>query len=292
MQKSVALVLSGGGSRGLAQIGAIYELEKQGFRITSVAGSSIGAVIGGLYAMGKLDEYTQWVSTFNMRDVWGFMDFTLTRHGLIKGERVFDKMKTFIPDMNIENMPIPYAAVATDILNEKEVVFAKGSFYSAARASVAIPAIFTPVKHEDTILVDGGVLNPVPIKHVVRNKEDLLVVINLYGKKYAHAKQKENEQAGNNGKLNGIMKSLSTLVSTGDKDSVGYYSLLSMTTSSMICRIAEMSIEQFKPDILINIPHDSAKTFEFYKANELIEMGKKAAKKALTESKILNPNKK
>jgi len=109
MQKSVALVLSGRGSRGLAQIGAIYELEKQGFRITSVAGSSIGAVIGGLYAMGKLDEYTQWVSTFNMRDVWGFMDFTLTRHGLIKGERVFDKMKTFIPDMNIENMPIPYS---------------------------------------------------------------------------------------------------------------------------------------------------------------------------------------
>lgn len=226
MEKSVALVLSSGGSRGLAQIGAISELEKQGFRITSVAGSSIGAVIGGLYAMGKLDEYTQWVSTFNMRDVWGFMDFTLTRHGLIKGERVFDKMKTFIPDMNIENMPIPYAAVATDILNEKEVVFSKGSFYSAARASVAIPAIFTPVKHGDTILVDGGILNPVPIKHVVRNKEDLLVVINLYGKKNAHAKQKENEQAGNNGNLNGIMKSLSTLVSTGDKDSFGYYSLL------------------------------------------------------------------
>jgi len=121
----------------------------------------------------------------------------------------------------------------------------------------------------------------------------LLVVIKpLTAKSIAHAKQKENEQAGNNGKLNGIMKSLSTLVSTGDKDSVGYYSLLSMTTSSMICRIAEMSIEQFKPDILINIPHDSAKTFEFYKANELIEMGKKAAKKALTESKILNPNKK
>ncbi|MBW7843781.1 MAG: patatin-like phospholipase family protein [Ignavibacterium sp.] len=290
MEKSVALVLSSGGSRGLAQIGAISELEKQGFRITSVAGSSIGAVIGGLYAMGKLDEYTQWVSTFNMRDVWGFMDFTLTRHGLIKGERVFDKMKTFIPDMNIENMPIPYAAVATDILNEKEVVFSKGSFYSAARASVAIPAIFTPVKHGDTILVDGGILNPVPIKHVVRNKEDLLVVINLYGKKNAHAKQKENEQAGNNGNLNGIMKSLSTLVSTGDKDSFGYYSLLSMATSSMIYRIAEMSIEQFKPDILINIPHDSAKTFEFYKANELIEMGKRAAKKVLIESKILNPN--
>ena len=289
MQKSVALVLSGGGSRGLAQIGAISELEKQEFRITSVAGSSIGAVIGGLYAMGKLEEYSQWVSTFNMRDVWGFMDFTLTRQGLIKGERIFEKMKTLIPDMNIEDMPIPYSAVATDIINEMEVVFSKGSFYSAARASVAIPAIFTPVIHGDTILVDGGILNPVPIKHVVRNKEDLLVVINLYGKKNAHTKQKENEQAGNNGNLNGIMKILSTLVTTGDKDSVGYYSLLSMTTSSMISRIAEMSIEQFKPDLVINIPHDSAKTFEFYKANELIEVGKNAAKKALTESKILNP---
>ncbi len=128
MKKSVALVLSSGGSRGLAQIGVINELERQGFNITSVSGSSRGAVIGGLYAMGKLEEYAKWVSTFNIRDVWGFMDFTLTMNGLLKGERVFDKMRTFIPDMNIEEMQIPFSAVATDIINEKEMIFTTGSF--------------------------------------------------------------------------------------------------------------------------------------------------------------------
>ena len=122
MKRSVSLVLSSGGSRGLAHIGVINELEKQGFLITSVSGSSIGAVIGGLYAMGKLPEYADWVATLNRRDVWDLMDFTMTTSGLMKGERVFDKMKTFIPDKNIEDMNIPFAAVATDILNETEFV--------------------------------------------------------------------------------------------------------------------------------------------------------------------------
>lgn len=278
MNKSVALVLSSGGSRGLAHIGVINELTKQGFNITSVSGSSIGSVIGGLYAMGQLDAYTQWANNFNKRDVWGFMDFTLTNHGLLKGERVFEKMKAIIPDMNIEDMPIPFSAVATDILNEKEVVFTQGSFYEAARASVAIPAVFTPVKYEDTIIVDGGILNPIPIEFVNRKSDDILVVVNLYGKKTAILpKEKEVEK----GYLNGLMRTLSTLISTGDKHSIGYYSLLSSTTSAMIHRIAEMSIEKHMPDMVINIPHDSASTFEFNRAKELIEIGQNAAKESI-----------
>ena len=278
MKQNVALVLSSGGSRGLAHIGVINELGKQGFQISSVSGSSIGAVIGGLYAMGKIQEYTGWVSSFNKRDVWGFMDFTLTTHGLLKGERVFDEMKTFIPDMNIEDMPIPFAAVATDILHEKEVVFTKGSFYEAARASVAIPAVFTPVKYADTILVDGGVLNPIPIEYVTRKNGDLLIVVNLYGDKKPNIPKETNT---NNGYLNGLLNAILNLISTGDKHSAGYYSLLSGTTSAMIHRIAKMSIEKHKPDLVINIPHDSANTFDFYKAKELIELGESAAKEAI-----------
>ncbi len=289
MKKSVALVLSSGGSRGLAQIGVISELERNGFNITSVAGSSIGAVMGGLYAMGKLEEYTRWVSKFNMRDVWGFMDFTLTKHGLLKGERVFDKMKTFIPDMNIEDMPIPFAAVATDIINRKEVVFDKGSFYEAARAAVAIPAVFTPVKHFDTILVDGGVLNPIPIDFVTRKSDDMLIVVNLYGKgnpKLSGLPDGTNESSGY---LNALLKTLTTLISTGDKHSMGYYSLLANTSSAMIHRIAELNIEKHRPDVVISIPHDSANTFDFYRAKELIELGEEATRRALSESKTLNP---
>jgi len=282
MKQNVALVLSSGGSRGLAHIGVINELEKQGFQISSVSGSSIGAVIGGLYAMGKIEEYTEWVSSFNKKDVWGFMDFTLASNGLLKGERVFDKMKTFIPDMNIEDMPIPFAAVATDILHEKEVVFTKGSFYEAIRASVAIPAVFTPVKYTDTILVDGGILNPIPIEYVSRKNGDLLIVVNLYGDKKTDISKETNN---NNGYLNRLMNTISTLILTGDKHSAGYYSLLSGTTSAMIHRIAKMSIEKHKPDLVINIPHDSANTFDFYRAKELIELGENATKKALQKTK-------
>jgi len=278
MEKSVALVLSSGGSRGLAHIGAISELEKQGFEITSVSGSSIGSVIGGLYAMGKLHEYTEWVSTFNKMDIWGFMDFTLTTNGLLKGERVFDKMKSFIPDMNIEDMPIPFAAVATDILHEKEVVFTKGSFYEAARASVAIPAVFTPVNYNNTILIDGGILNPIPIEHVLRNNGDILIVVNLYGEKNGDIPKEKNTD---NGYLNRLINPLLTLISTGDKSSKGYYSLLSSTTSAMIHKIAKMSIEKHKPDMIINIPYDSANTFDFFKAKELIALGESAAKEAI-----------
>ena len=155
IKKPVSLVLSSGGSKGLAHIGVINELEKQGFLITSVSGSSIGSVIGGIYAMGKLPEYTNWVKTLNQKAIWGLMDFTVSTNGLLKGEKVIEKMRTFIPDMPIEKMNIPFAAVATDILNEKEVVFRSGSFYEAIRASVAIPTIITPVKYKDTILVDG-----------------------------------------------------------------------------------------------------------------------------------------
>ena len=284
MKKSVALVLSSGGSKGLAHIGVINELGKHGFQISSVSGSSIGSVIGGLYAMGKLPEFTVWVKTLDRKTIWGLMDFTLTTHGLLKGEKVFDKMKTFIPDMNIEEMNIPFVAVATDLLNEEEVVFNTGSFYEAIRASIAIPTIITPAKYKDTILIDGGVLNPIPIEQVARSNNDILVVVNLYGnKKAGFEKTGLSEKNENSSKLNGLLKTLTKLVVSGDKSSLGYYSLLSATTSAMIHKIAKQNIEKFKPDILINIPYDSSDTFAFHKAEELIKLGEVAANEAILE---------
>jgi len=284
MKKSVALVLSSGGSKGLAQIGVINELGKHGFQISSVSGSSIGSVIGGLYAMGKLPEFTEWVKTLDRKTIWGLMDFTLTTHGLLKGEKVFDKMKTFIADMTIEEMNIPFVAVATDLLNEEEVVFNTGSFYEAIRASIAIPTIITPAKYKDTILIDGGVLNPIPIEQVARSNNDILVVVNLYGnKKAGFEKTGLSEKNENSSKLNGLLKTLTKLVVSGDKSSLGYYSLLSATTSAMIHKIAKQNIEKFKPDILINIPYDSSDTFDFHKAEELIKLGEVAANEAILE---------
>ncbi len=295
MKKSVALVLSSGGAKGLAHIGAINELEKQGFKITSVAGSSIGAFVGGLYAMKKLSEYTTWAKTLNKRSVWGLMDLTVSPNGLLKGERVFKKMKTFIPDMQINKMDIPYVAVATDILNEKEVIFDTGSFYEAVRASVAIPTLFTPVKYKDTILIDGGVLNPVPIEHVKRTEDDILVVVNLYGETNNSNKNEANsidvnKKSLNSHKLHALIKNISKVISSGDKQSMSYFSLLSATTSAMVHRLAKQNIENHKPDIVINIPHDTSNSFDFYKANELIKIGEDAANKEIV--KYLNSNKK
>jgi len=289
-KKNIALVLSGGGSKGLAQIGVINELLKHDFNITSVAGTSIGSIMGGLLAMNKLDEYTEWVKTLNQKKVWGLLDFTLSTAGLFKGEKVFQKMKSFIPDIAIENMNFPFAAVATDVLNEKDVVFTSGSFYAAIRASISIPTIFTPVKHEDSFLVDGGVSNPVPIEHIQRQKDDILVVVSLYGERMHPPKQKkQSDNPKHSSKnilglnLDGMIRHLSQLRNTADKNSLGYVSLLNSVSSIMVHRLSHEIIKNHQPDILIEIPMDAAGTFDFQKADELIEMGEKIGKQAIEE---------
>ena len=291
MKQKVSLVLGSGGAKGLAHIGVIEELEKQGFEISSISGSSIGSVYGGLYAMGKLSEYTKWVTTLDKLSIWDLMDFTISSNGLLKGEKVFSKMKTFIPDLLIENMDIPFTAVATDILNKKEVIFTSGSYYKAIRASVAIPTLITPVKFEDTFLVDGGVLNPVPIDYVKRINGDILVVVNLYGEKDNVIENPIIKESDSQtfAYLNGFFKSISKLISSGDKNSLGYFSLITATTSAMVNKLAKHAIEKHQPDIVINIPHNSSNTFDFDKADKLIELGRKAANKEI--SKYLNSKK-
>tara|TARA_R110002033_G_scaffold68995_1_gene120311 strand:+ start:8260 stop:8853 length:594 start_codon:yes stop_codon:yes gene_type:complete len=191
-------------------------------------------------------------------------------------------MKTFIPDMLIEDMNIPFSAIATDILNEKDVVFTDGSFYEAIRASVAIPSLITPVKYKDTFLVDGGVLNPIPIEHVARDADDILVVVNLYGEKMETAKFSEEKNQGYS-TINGLVNNFSKLISSGDKKSLGYFSLLNTATYAMIHKLAKENVKKHQPDIVINIPFDSASTFDFYKAGELIELGETNANKEISK---------
>jgi len=284
MKQKVALVLSSGGSRGLAQIGVIKELEKNGFEITSVSGSSIGSVIGGLHAMNYLNQYAEWIKSFNKRNIWDLMDFTFSSNGIIKGDKVFKKMKTFIPDIDIEKMNIPVSVIATDIINEKEVVFTEGSFYEAIRASVSIPSIITPVKYKDTFLVDGGVLNPIPIEYVKRNTEDILVVVNLYGSKISRNPNKE--KINKEEYYNSVNNEINKLKNITNPTSLGYFSLLKFTTKAMLHKLAKTNIEKHQPDIVIDIPHNLADTFDFHKAEDLIDFGEKATAKEI--SKYLN----
>lgn len=296
MNKKVALVLGSGGARGLAHIGAIEELERQGFQITSVSGTSIGSLIGGFYAMGKLPEFTDWVSTLRKKDIYSLMDFTISTNGLLKAEKVFKKMNAFIQDIPIEEMNIPFSAVATDIINRKEVVFTNGSFYEAARASVSIPTVITPVPDGNRILVDGGLLNPIPVNCVARTEGDILVAVNLYDSNNVEIKVngKNNKIESSENKafmygsllpatVNDIIKKIIEFIPGGNKQSQGYYTLVHFTISVMLERISELSLMANKPDILINIPVSSAKTFDFNKAKQLIELGRKEAQKSIDQ---------
>jgi len=305
MSTPIALVLSSGGARGLAQIGVIEVLEENNYRIQSVAGSSIGALIGGLYAMGRLQDYKDWVCSLKRKNVFSLMDFTISGSGLVKAERIFEKMKEFIPDVNIEEMAIPFAAVATDVINNEEVIFTSGSFYEAVRASIAIPAVITPVKKNSTVLVDGGVLNPLPFQHVKRSEGDQLVLVNLYGRHPENVTSVEQEMVKkinaskeapildrfhNSENFQSIWQWISDFMNEGNHTSTGYISLLNMTSRLMIIRMAGQAAKLANPDLLINIPQNSAGAWDFHKAADLIELGRRAATEALKNKQRSSKN--
>ena len=147
-KRRVALVLAGGGARGVAHIGAIEELERQGFELSAVAGTSMGALVGGVYASGYLEPFKEWMRALDKYKVFSLVDFALSTEGLVKGDRVMEAMKELVPDVQIERMPVPFAAVAADLLTGDEVVLDSGGLYDAIRASISIPSVFRPV-HRD-----------------------------------------------------------------------------------------------------------------------------------------------
>jgi NTE family protein len=175
---TVSLVLGSGGARGYAHIGAIEELGAQGYDIRCIAGASMGALVGGVYAAGRLDAYRDWVKPLQRMDVLRLLDWTF-RGGLIKGDRIVDKLRELIGDINIEDLPISYTAVAVDLLAQREVWFSRGSLFDAIRASIAIPAVFRPHRYEGRSLVDGGLLNPVPITPTLRDLTDCTIAVDL-----------------------------------------------------------------------------------------------------------------
>ena len=176
---TVSLVLGSGGARGYAHIGVIEELVAQGFDIRSVAGSSMGALVGGVYAAGKLDAYRDWVKPLQRFDVLRLLDWTIAGGGLIKGDRIIDKLRGLIGEVNIEDLPITYTAVAVDLMAQREVWFSRGPLFDAIRASIAIPTILRPHYYEGRTLVDGGLLNPVPITPTLRDLTDCTIAVDI-----------------------------------------------------------------------------------------------------------------
>lgn len=286
--KKVHLVLGSGGARGMAHIGVIEMLEQDGYEICEVIGCSMGAVVGGIYCAGFLKEYKQWLCGLTKSNVFSLFDFTLTSNGFVKGDRVFNKIQEFIGEQQIEHLKIPFTAVSTDILNKKEVHFKTGDLFKALRASIAIPGVFTPITNEDSILVDGGVLNPLPLNLVHKKDDAIIVAVNLNGP-YEHFPKPDN--SANETNKNSYWEWLLTLPVIGNKENtikqkaltkLSMFDLLNTSYDFTQDRLTEMMIEIYSPDLLIELPRNCCKVFEFYKANELIEAGKIAYKNAVT----------
>jgi NTE family protein len=290
MKKQIALVLASGGARGMAHIGVIEELERLNFEITSIAGSSFGAVVGGIHAAGHLQEFKEWLVELDKMDVFRLMDFTLSSQGFIKGNKVFNEIMPFITEAKIEELRIPFAAVAVDPNKQEEVVFKSGSLFDSIRSSVAIPSVLEPYEVDGIELVDGGVLNPIPLDLVHRKEGDLLVAVNInatipYNKrKKTSLEQKKKEESG-------ILKRLEFNEhweklfpkEKPTRDKFGHVALLNRSYDMMQNKITNLMLEKYKPDILVNISRYVCSTFDFFKASEIIQLGKDAFNKALKE---------
>lgn len=249
-------MLAGGGARGVAHIGAIEELESQGYEITAVAGTSMGALVGGMYASGHLDPFREWMCALDRYKVFSLVDFSFSSEGLVKGNRVIQAMKELVPDVKIEQMPTPFAAVAADLLTGREVVIERGGLYDAIRASISIPSVFRPVRRNGMVLIDGGTVNPLPLNRVRREEGDLLVAVDVSAPFGADAGA----------------RSLASL---------NYYKLLTASSQIMQQHITQLMCRIYKPDVLVEMPADSFGMFEFYRSSELVEAGRQATRAAL-----------
>jgi len=292
MKPSASLVLSSGGARGIAHIGVIKELERQGFEIKSIVGASMGALVGGIYASGNLNVFRDWLCQLDKKAVFNLVDFTLSTKGIVKGNKVIKELKKMVPDVNIEDLSISYTAVATDIHNRKEVIFEKGSLYDAIRASISIPTILTPFKLEEMLLIDGGVLNPIPINHIKRRINDLLIAVDvnspLSSIKQATNKKSSKQEENELNYLSLIREKFYHFMPNIKGYQFNYYTLLSKSASLMIQRISALTMEMYPPDIRINIPANSYGPFHFYKSDEIIKTGEMATRKALLEFLVKN----
>jgi|TARA_R100000388_G_scaffold94454_1_gene81690 NTE family protein len=282
MKPKVHLVLGSGGARGIAHIAVIEELEKQGYEIVEVIGCSMGAVVGGIYAAGHLEEYKTWLTSLSRRDVFDLLDFTFTKQGFVKGEKLFAKHLEVVGKQNIEDFPIPFTAVATDMKHNEEVHFKSGDLYKALRASVSIPGFFVPVVDHGRVLVDGGVLNPLPINLVDKEEDEIIVAVNLNGRydpKYD--KKPEPDRIDEMKKwfhdlLPESMKDNRKVEVDPEEDSFSLIELMDSTFSFTQDRLTRLMIEVYKPDYLIEIPRNSSGIFDFDQAKKILEVGRKS----------------
>jgi len=301
--RRISLVLSSGGARGLVHIGAIQCLEAQGYEISCVSGSSMGALVGGIYARGELDVFAEWVRALTRNDVvrlldigWGFGG------GLFKGERIIGVLKELIGDAAIEELPIRFTAVATDINRKREVWIERGPLFDAIRASIAIPMVFTPVRRGRQLLIDGGVLNPLPIAPTLKDDTGLTVAVDVNGLDERPLNIRlpidetpvvaESAAAADGDMEPSVRQAIGDFIEglwpgggaeeVPEQQDRNMFDIAMEAMDSMQVTISRLKSSVYTPDVLVQVPRNVAHFFEFERAGELIDMGYEMMEQELT----------
>ncbi len=302
MGKNVALVLGSGGARGLAHIGSIEALEERGYTITSIAGCSMGSIIAGMYAAGQLKEAKEWFLSVDKQLILRMMDINLlSGNSLVKGQRIIEELQKVVPDRPIEDLNIPCSIVATDMIHSDEVVFRTGSLFEAVRASISIPLFFKPVQIGARLLIDGGILNPLPLHVIERTPGDILVAADISGKDSMPVEE-VYEPIDVDGKLAELKKSgipvpksweqqirslgkrVDSILEQRAKDlgrKVSFVSLLDRMSDIQIQQNTLLSLRLTPPDVHAVMRQYAYNTFDFDKAEQIIADGKRIMNEAL-----------
>lgn len=296
--KTIALALGSGGARGYAHIGVIEEIQARGWEIVGVSGTSMGAVIGGLFVGGGMESYRDWAVGLGRRDVMRLMDPGLGGAGVLRASKVMSKVKEHLGDLAIEEARMPYTAVAVDLVTQREVWFTSGSMIDAMRASIAIPTVFTPLAKNGMVLADGGLLNPVPVAPLASVHADAIIAVNLAGRSVTTAYAREEVFTGI--KLPRIrfpnlphmiepaLRALIPAFGRGDEGDTDDHQDLRMNTLDVVDRslnlmqevIRRYRLAGYPPDVLVNVPLDSCGTLDFHRAKDMIEVGRERAIRA------------
>ena len=285
--QTVSLVLGSGGARGHAHIGVIRALHEMGFEVRNISGCSMGSVIGGIYAADKLDIYTDWAFQLTRSDVVKLLDFSFSLRSIFKGERIFDVLRELVGDRKIEDLDRRFTAVATSLDDEEEVWLNSGSLFTAMRSSTAVPGVFSPVQLNGHTLVDGGLVNPLPIAPTLNDTTDLTIAVNLAGidEEYTprdSATENDEEKNSYREKIADFLGKLRENDESGSGESdFDAADLLVKSIDIMQGAIARFKLAAYAPDKTIDIPRNACSFFEFHRAEEMADLGYEKARKAL-----------
>ena len=316
MAKRVALALGSGGARGYAHIGVINELRSRGYEVVGVAGSSMGALVGGLFAAGSLEEFTEWSTTLTQRAVLRLLDPSITAAGVFRAGRFLDAVREILGEVTIEGLPIPYTAVTTDLLAGKSVWLQRGLLTEAIRASIAIPGVIAPHVLDGRLLADGGILDPLPMAPIASANADLTVAVSVSG---MEADQVTDVSAGAETKatrerLNKLLRRSSALFdrfgaaaevidaddfpddADADEEAedaladdvreaampkLGSFAVMMRTIDIAQAALARHQMAAYPPDVLIEVPRTACRSLDFHRAAEVIALGHELASRAL-----------